>query len=248
MLYHELWLMIAEQLETDQVSIMNLVMLSKATYRILLPALYTTVTLCDSKSISLFCESVSLPLGSQRSNLVKNLWVVPGYSTPSQQLVSIVPQVRLILMRLKNLERLALTSIPTASFGELFEGLECSFQLTHLTCACYPHDYFAGFLQQQTSITDLSLRSLARSHWGARLTVGFANHYNRRQASKLPFLPNLTSVTGNSVVLKLLCAGRPITSVVITELSPTRGDALAASIAQSTAPVRSLTVEVSTWH
>ncbi|KAF8609075.1 hypothetical protein BDV93DRAFT_541420 [Ceratobasidium sp. AG-I] len=248
MLYPELWLMIAERLETDRASIMKLMILSKMTYRVLQPVLYDTVALCDNKSVSLFCESISLPLSSRRSDLVKSLSVVPGYSTPSRQLISIVPQVRLIMSTLKNLERLTLTLTPTGSFGELFQGLECTFRLTHLTCACYPDDYFAGFLQQQTSITELNLGSFANAQWGVRQTVGLVNHYNRRLASHLPFLPCLTSVTSDSIALKVLCVGRPITRVVVTELLPTHGDALATSIAQSTTLVRSLTIEISTRH
>lgn len=246
MLYPELWLMIAERLGTDKSSISKLMAVSKTTYGVLLPVLYTMVALYDHESIALFCESMSLSLSSRRSNLVKNLWVVPGYSTPSRQIVSMVPLIRSILSALKNLEQLTLT--PTNAFEGLFVDLECSFRLTHLTCACYPDDHFAGFLQKQTSVTNLDLRRLERAHWGVRAIIGLVNHYNRRLASQLPFLPHLSSITGDSVVLKLLCAGRPISRVVVTELLSTHGDPLAMSIAQSTAPVCSVTIEIDTWH
>ena len=248
MLYPDLWLMIAKRLESDQASIMSLMTVSKTTYGALLPVLYSTVTLYNNESISLFCDSISLPVSSQRSDLVKSLRIVPGYSTPSWQLVSIAPRIRTILGTLKNLEQLTLTLTPTPSAGELFQGLECTFRLTHLACYCYPDDHFAGFLQQQTSITHLNLRSYTRAHWGARPTVGLVNHYNRRLASQIPFLPNLTSITGDSIALKLPCAGRPISQVAITELLPTHGDALAESISLSTVPVRSVIVEITTWH
>lgn len=246
MLYPELWLMVAEHLEIDKSSISKLVAVNKTTYDLLIPVLYATVTLFDEGSISLFHESMSLPSSSRRSNLVKDLWVVPGYTTPSRQIISIVPPVRFTLGTLKSLEKLTLT--PTIVFESLFIDLKCSFRLTHLTCACYPDDHFAGFLQQQTSITNLDLRRIERAHWGGRATVGLANHYNRRLASQLPFLPHLTSITGDSVALKLLCAGRPISRVVITELLNTHGDALAVSIAQSTTPVCSIAIQVDTWR
>lgn len=244
MLYLDLWLMIFEWLGTDKSSIFTLMAVSKNINNILSPLLYTTVSLHDYETAFLFCESMSLPLSSQRGNLVKRLSILPGYTGPSQDIAPTVTLVRSILRKLKNLEQLTL--LPTTPFGALFRNLGCSFRLTHLTCACYPKSRFASFLRKQSSITDLDLRRLEKDYWGTVATVRLVKHCNRRLAFRLRLLPNLTSITGDSLMLTLLCAGRPINRVVVTDLLSTHGGALAISITRSTSSVRSLAIELDT--
>ncbi|KAF8609074.1 hypothetical protein BDV93DRAFT_519093 [Ceratobasidium sp. AG-I] len=82
--------------------------------------------------------------------------------------------------------------------------------------------------------------------WNARSIVGLVNHHNNYVISGLPFLPHLTSLVAEPAIVASLCAGRPINRVGILGSAGTMGKALASSIAQSIAPIRTITIMVHT--
>jgi hypothetical protein len=242
MLYPELLPMIAECLQGERTSIASLSAVNKTTYRELMPVLYSKVVLEDLGTIVMFCRTILSMSSSRCHDLVKNLWIGPSRFEPFADIVPNLHTIRSMLSKLVNLRDLTLTPT-TPMLASLYTGLECTFQLTRLACTCHRDEHFVAFLKGQSSITHLELGQLEGTIWGSRGSLSLAKHYNNIESQNM-FLPRLTSITADAIVISTLCPGRPIEHVQITEMAGIKGETLAASVALSTAAVYAIEFEV----
>lgn len=242
--------LVADHLSDDQASLSRLCLTNKAIHKILLPTLYTQVTLRNTNSIVLFCRTMSLASEykpDRLDELVHTLWIEPCLPYPDPDDSVVTRQIRCMLESLKNLERLTYIFAQIYHpFIDLFVDLDPKFQLTHFRGIFSLHGQLWAFLERQPAMTHLALTDL---HPPSRFVGAFAESSNplKHLTSRKLFLPHLNSIEGNSIVLAALCDGRPVTNVVLNNFMARQPRDPAWAIGRSAVPVRSITLRVMLW-
>ncbi|QRV78862.1 hypothetical protein RhiJN_06877 [Ceratobasidium sp. AG-Ba] len=204
----------------------SLCLLNQYFHRSTTPVLYGHVNLINTRSITLFCQTVASGCPTLRHS-TKSLTLRSPWGDIKEIDALVAKSIRIALHLLPNLEDLTL-SLAAAPFNAIFQESEFPFRLRRFSGPLYASDGLARFLENQTLVEQLSISHTPR---------GFA-----LQAVDPGAFPGLQYISAGFQTLQSLVPSRPLVRINCTALSSSEFVEFGKLLSRSCAPVRSLEV------
>jgi hypothetical protein len=210
-------------------------LLNKAACAGIAPSLYRSVTLKNRKSIEIFCGTIVN--GRTELRYYPRTVAFSPKKTLIKTLNTLVLHIQKALGLMTSLVDLTL-ALPSKTVKAIFRDAHVSPILCRLSCPLVAQTGFKRFLLEQSMITDIVVLGDVRG----KINVGTLI---RNPDETL--LPNLESVSANYDTLTALIPGRPLKHISTGPaiLSVPHFQNFGATLAQSSAPIHSLSVCVS---